>query len=85
MKAWMSLLDRSTFGLGRTHPVLFFTLYLIVLIGCSLLIHRWIEEPARRYLRVRLSGAHVPADHAVTEQSDASGLVVDSRGRAAAA
>lgn len=85
LRTWMALLDRSTLGLGETQPVLFVFLYLMVLLGCSLLLHQWIEEPARRYLRNRLNRACVPADQAFTVENGASGPAADTRGTAAAA
>lgn len=46
-----------------------FGLYLMVLLGLSLLLSRWLEQPLRRVLRQRLRAASLPAGPATAKLS----------------
>ncbi len=52
---WMRRIDKMTLNLALSHGTPMFIVYLATVIAVSLLTYRWIEEPAREYLRSRLS------------------------------
>jgi peptidoglycan/LPS O-acetylase OafA/YrhL len=58
---WTYWIDGRGPNLLNTHPVVVFVIYLIVLTMASLLVYAFVEEPARQYLRARLSGKPAPS------------------------
>jgi peptidoglycan/LPS O-acetylase OafA/YrhL len=53
---WTYWVDGKGPNLINTHPAMVFVIYLIVVTAIALLVYRFIEEPARKYLRRQLSG-----------------------------
>jgi peptidoglycan/LPS O-acetylase OafA/YrhL len=60
---WTYWIDGKGPNLIHSHPMVVFCLYLIVVVACSLLVYRFVEEPARQYLRNKLSGKPKPPIH----------------------
>jgi len=52
---WMIRIDKKSLHLAHSHPALFFLVYSIAVIAISVLVYQWLEEPARRYLRRKLT------------------------------
>jgi peptidoglycan/LPS O-acetylase OafA/YrhL len=51
---WMIRIDKKTLHLAHSQPMCLFLIYVGIVITISLGVYRWLEEPARGYLRARL-------------------------------
>lgn len=54
---WLMRLDKKTLHLAATHPGLLFVCYAAAVVVASLAVYQWVEEPARKYLRRKLTAA----------------------------